>query len=125
VEDFARDMADIVAQNSVFTFAIGFGDDLLKRDDGSGQAAGNCVPASTTYNMANPFNIPAPSPACSTGQELMGYLAVGASKKVEIYDNKVGMSNFAGTYYNVGEDPDQLERVFLDIYNKLTTKLTK
>jgi Flp pilus assembly protein TadG len=125
VEDFARDMADIVAQNSVFTFAIGFGDDLLKRDDGSGQAAGNCVPASTTYNMANPFNIPAPSPACSTGQELMGYLAVGASKKVEIYDNKVGMSNFAGTYYNIGDDPDQLERVFLDIYNKLTTKLTK
>lgn len=124
-EDFARDIADIVAQNSVFTFTIGFGDDLYRRDDGSGPASSTCVPASVTYNMANPFNIPAPIPACSTGQELMGYLAVGAPKKVERYDNKPGVSNFAGTFYDIGDNPDQLERVFLDIYNKLTTKLTK
>lgn len=124
-EDFARDVADIVAENSVFTFTIGFGDDLYTRDDGTGPASPNCVPASTTYNMANPFLIPAPSPACSTGQELLGYLAVGAPKKVERYDGKPGASNFAGTFYDIGNDPDQLERVFLDIYNKLTTKLTK
>ncbi len=124
-DDFARYVADIVAENSVFTFTIGFGDDLYKRDDGSGPASSSCIPASTTYNMANPFNIPAPVPSCSTGQELMGYLAVGAAKKIETYDSKPGASNFAGTFYDIGDDPDQLERVFLDIYNKLTTKLTK
>lgn len=120
-EDFARDVADVVAQNSVFTFAIGFGNNLMLRDDTLPdivQADANCIPASTTYNMNNPFVIPAPDPPCSTGQELMGYLAVGAA-------NKVDMPTFAGTFYNVGNDPDKLERVFLDIYNKLTTKLTK
>jgi len=35
------------------------------------------------------------------------------------------LPTFAGTFYNVGNDPSKLERVFLDIYNKLTTKLTK
>ena len=120
-DDFARDIADIVAQNSVFTFSIGFGDNLMLRDDtlpSVVHAAPNCIPASTTYNMNNPFVIPAPIPPCSTGQELMGYLAIGAA-------NKVDLPTFAGTFYNVGNDPSKLERVFLDIYNKLTTKLTK
>lgn len=124
-DDFARYVADIVAENSIFTFTIGFGDDLYTRDDGSGSASPACIPASTTDDMDNPFNIPAPSPACSTGQELMGYLAVGAANKVQNYDDKPGASNFAGTFYDIGNDPDQLERVFLDIYNKLTTKLTQ
>lgn len=124
-DDFGRYVADFVAENSVFTFTIGFGDDLYKRDDGSGDASPNCIPASTTYSMGNPFNIPAPSPACSTGQEFLGYLAVGAANKVQNYDNKPGAANFAGTFYDIGDDPDKLERVFLDIYNKLTTKLTK
>jgi len=120
-DDFARDVADVVARNSVFTFAIGFGDNLMLRDDTLPSvvySASNCIPASTTYNMDNPLIIPAPVPPCSTGQELMGYLAVGAAKKVDL-------PTFAGTFYNVGNDPDKLERVFLDIYNKLTTKLTK
>lgn len=123
-EDFARDMADYVAKNSVFTFSIGFGDDLYKRDGGGGWASPACVPASTTYKMGDPLNIPSPIPPCSTGQELMGYLAVGAYNKVEL-EGKVGASNFAGTFYDIGDDPDQLDRVFLDIFNKLTTKLTK
>lgn len=124
-DDFGRYVADFVADNSVFTFTIGFGDDLYKRDDGSGDASPNCIPASTTYGMGNPFNIPAPSPTCSTGQEFLGYLAIGAANKVQNYDNKPGAANFAGTFYDIGDDPDKLERVFLDIYNKLTTKLTK
>ncbi len=129
-DDFGRHVADIVAMNSVFTFAIGFGDDLYTRDDGSGQASANCIPASTTYkyrkNLSEtPFNIPAPIPACSTGQEFMGYLAIGAANKVQNYDGEPGAANFAGTFYDIGNDPDKLERVFLDIYNKLTTKLTK
>lgn len=124
-DDFGRHVADIVAENSVFTFTIGFGDDLYKRDDGSGDASPNCIPASTTYGMGNPFNIPAPNPACSTGQEFLGYLAIGAANKVQNYDDKPGAANFAGTFYDIGADPDKLERVFLDIYNKLTTKLTK
>lgn len=126
-DDFARYIADIVAENSVFTFTIGFGDDLYRRDDGSGLASPACVPASTTYDFSDPlksiFDIPAPVPACSTGQELLGYLAVGAAKTAE--RTKPGASNFAGTFYDIGNNPDQLERVFLDIYNKLTTKLTK
>lgn len=124
-DDFARDVGDIVAKNSIFTFTIGFGDDLYRRDDGSGPASPICVPASTTYDMSNPLNIPSPIPACSTGQELLGYLAIGAAKNVEKNQNIRGASNFAGTFYDIGDDPDQLERVFLDIYNKLTTKLTK
>lgn len=124
-DDFGRYVADFVAENSVFTFTIGFGDDLYTRDDGSGDASPNCVPASTTYDMGNPFNIPVPSPVCSTGQEFLGYLAIGAATKVQNYDDKPGAANFAGTFYDIGADPDKLERVFLDIYNKLTTKLTK
>jgi len=108
-DDYARDMADIVAGNSVFIFSIGLGKKLNIRDDGT-DAGGNCIPF-TVDPDSSPMN-------CSPGQELLGYLAVGAAKEV-------GMSTFAGTYYNVGDNADQLERVFLDIYNKLTTKLTK
>ncbi len=108
-DDYALDIADIVASNSVFIFSIGLGDKVNQRDDRT-WAPADCIPF-TIDKDASPKN-------CSAGQELMGYLAIGAAKAVN-------QPTFAGTFYNVGDDADKLEQVFLDIYNKLTTKLAK
>ena len=108
-DDYARDMADIVAKNSVFIFSVGLGNKVNLRDDRT-VAPADCIPFTI-----DPVNSPK---NCSAGQELMGYLAFGAARKVN-------QPTFTGAFYNVGNDADQLERVFLDIYNKLTTKLTK
>ncbi len=108
-DDYARDMADIVASNSVFMFSVGLGDKVNLRDDRT-VADPNCIPKTIDPSSS--------SLDCSAGQELLGYLAVGAAKEANL-------PTFAGTFYNIGNNPDQLERVFLDIYNKLTTKLAK
>ncbi len=108
-DDYARDMADIVASNSVFIFSIGLGEKVNQRDDRS-WAPANCVPFSIDPDAS--------SKNCSAGQELLGYFAIGAAKAVN-------EPTFAGTFYNVGSDANKLEQVFLDIYNKLTTKLAK
>jgi Flp pilus assembly protein TadG len=101
-DDYARDMADIVAGNSVYLFTIGLGSKLDTTDEGS-LASWPCDSTSL---------------ACAPGQELMQYIAFGAA-------NAVNQHTFVGSFYHVGTDVSQLENVFLDIYNKLTTKLTK
>jgi Flp pilus assembly protein TadG len=102
-DDYARDMADIVVGNSVYIFSIGLGTKLDVRDDGS-TAVWNTCDASQT---------------CAPGQELLHYIAEESAMQ------KAETKNFKGTFYDVGTNADALERVFLDIYNKLTTKLTR
>jgi Flp pilus assembly protein TadG len=104
-DDFARDMADTIVKNSVIFFTVGLGDKLNIRDDKS-TASWPCITGLVTSN-------------CSPGQELMAYIATGAASQ------SPKTQPYTGEFFNVGNDSTQLNKVFLAIANKITTKLTK